>query len=129
MTRHTVLPPPRDFRPMPSGTGGRFARQCSSASLFRKTFTRMRIPEQTGIAMMIARNAWELRGWQWSVLLVLAAAAGCSSRQSPEQRIKIALDTAGMTGTSLYPIAGTVTIDGVPPTFDEQRKHLVLMLY
>jgi hypothetical protein len=89
----------------------------------------MRIPEQTGIAMMIARNAWELRGWQWSVLLVLAAAAGCSSRQSPEQRIKIALDTAGMTGTSLYPIAGTVTIDGVPPTFDEQRKHLVLMLY
>ena len=34
-----------------------------------------------------------------------------------------------MTGTSLYPIAGTVTIDGVPPTFDEQRKHLVLMLY
>ncbi|HEV7998717.1 MAG TPA: hypothetical protein VGP63_02480 [Planctomycetaceae bacterium] len=78
---------------------------------------------------MISRNGWELKGWKWSVLLTLAAAAGCSSRQSPEQRIQIALETAGMTATALYPLAGTVTIDGEPPVFDEARKHLVLMLY
>ena len=60
---------------MPSGTGGRYARQCSSASLFRKNFHSNALSgKQTGIAMMISRNAWELRGWRWSVLLVLAAA-------------------------------------------------------
>jgi hypothetical protein len=78
---------------------------------------------------MISRNSWESRGWRWSLLLVLAAAAGCSGRQSPEQRIKLALEQAGMTATPLYPIAGTVTIDSLPPTFDSPKKHLVITLY
>jgi hypothetical protein len=78
---------------------------------------------------MKSRNVWELRGWRWSVILVLAAAAGCSSHQSPEQRIKIALEQAGMTGTSLYPIAGIVTIDGLTPAFDDPKKRLVITLY
>ena len=78
---------------------------------------------------MISRNGWELRGWRWSVLLVFAAAAGCSSHQSPEQRIKIALEQAGMTGTPLYPIAGNATIDGLPPSFDDPKKRLVITLY
>ena len=34
-----------------------------------------------------------------------------------------------MTATPLYPIAGTVTIDGLPPTFDNRRQHLVITLY
>jgi len=78
---------------------------------------------------MTSRKSWELRGWRWSLLLVLAAASGCSSRQSPEQRIKIALEQAGMTATPLYPIAGTVSIDGQPPTFDSPKKHLIITLY
>jgi hypothetical protein len=79
---------------------------------------------------MTSRNTWEPRRRRWSLLLVLAAAAGCSSQQSPEQRIKIALETAGMTATPLYPIAGTVTIDGLPPAFeDDRKKHLIVTLY
>jgi hypothetical protein len=78
---------------------------------------------------MISRNSWQLRNWRCSLLLMLAAAAGCSSHQSPEQRIKIALEQAGMTATPLYPIAGTVNIDGLPPTFDDRKKHLVITLY
>jgi|HubBroStandDraft_4_1064222.scaffolds.fasta_scaffold69432_2 hypothetical protein len=78
---------------------------------------------------MISRNSWKLGGWRWSLLLVLAAATGCSSHQSPEQRIKLALEQSGMPATSLYPIAGTVNIDGQPPTFDDRRKRLVITLY
>jgi hypothetical protein len=78
---------------------------------------------------MISRNGLELRGRRWLSLLVLAAAAGCSRVQSPEQRIQIALATDGMTKTDLYPFAGTVTIDGQPPDFGDANKHLVVMLY
>lgn len=34
-----------------------------------------------------------------------------------------------MTATPLYPIAGMVTIDGLPPTFDDPKKHLIVTLY
>ena len=78
---------------------------------------------------MFSRNRWELRGWRWSLLLVLAAAAGCSSQQSTEQRIKIALETAGMPATYGYPLAGTVTIDGLPPEVGIPKKSLVITLY
>jgi hypothetical protein len=114
---------------MPSGTGGRSARQCPRLLRFADSYSNLISGRQTGIAM-IARNTWELRGWRWSLLLVLAAAAGCSGNQSPEQRIKLALEQSGMTGTALYPIAGTVTIDGLPPTFeDDRKKRLVITLY
>jgi hypothetical protein len=103
---------------MPSGTGGRLAAGVLGFSV-----------GQIEIAM-ISRNSWQLRGWRWSLLAVLAAAAGCSSHQTPEQRIKIALDASGMTATPLYPIAGTVTIDGLPPSFDDdRRKRLIITLY
>ncbi len=77
---------------------------------------------------MISKSRRENIGWRWSLLLVLAA-AGCSGQQSPEKRIKIALEAAGMSATSQYPIAGTVTIDGLPPNFDSPRKRLVITLY
>jgi hypothetical protein len=62
-------------------------------------------------------------------LLMLAAAAGCSGQQSPEARIKNALDQAGLTASPLFPIAGKVTIDGMAPTFDNPKTHLVVVLY
>ena len=78
---------------------------------------------------MFSRNRWNLRRWRWSLPLMLAA-AGCSSQQSTEQRIKIALEQSGMQATPLYQLGGTVTIDGQPPTFaDNRKKHLVVMLY
>ena len=77
---------------------------------------------------MIAWNVG-LKGWRWSVLLVLAAAAGCSRGQSPELRIQKAYDVSGMKGTPLFPIAGAATIDGAPPEFTEPRKRLIGMLY
>src|SRR5271156_6333059 len=114
---------------MPSGTGGRLARQCPRLLRFANSPSSPLTGRQIGIAM-ISRNCSESRGWRWSLLLVLAAAAGCSSHQSPEQRIKLALEQSGMTATPLYPIAGSVTIDGQPPTFDDDRKkRLVITLY
>jgi hypothetical protein len=77
---------------------------------------------------MISRNSWELREWRWLVLLVLAAAAGCSGRQSTEARIQKALDGAGVKSSRLYPLAGTVTIDGLPPA-SKAWKSLVAVLY
>jgi hypothetical protein len=79
--------------------------------------------------VMLSRHGLKMRSLHWSALTILAAAAGCSSHQSPERRIKIALEQAGMTGTPLYPIAGTVTIDGMPPTFDNPKMRLVITLY
>jgi hypothetical protein len=74
---------------------------------------------------MISRIRLESRGWRWSVLLVLAA-AGCSNR-SAETRLQLALSNAGASKTPVYPLAGTVTIDGEPPNIDA-NKRLILML-
>jgi hypothetical protein len=78
---------------------------------------------------MISRERWERRRWRWSLLFVLTAAAGCSKTQSPEARIQKALDIAGMKGTPLYKIAGTVTIDGMPPERKTPKERLIVVLY
>jgi hypothetical protein len=71
---------------------------------------------------------YEVRKWRWSVLLLLAAAAGCSGAQSPQARIEKALAGTGVKATALCQFAGTVTIDGQPPNAKE-FKSLVAVLY
>ena len=58
---------------------------------------------------------------------MLAAASGCA--KSTEQRLQIALAGAGLHKTTVYPFAGTVTIDGQPPDFGKSNKHLLVILY
>jgi hypothetical protein len=77
---------------------------------------------------MISKNIWELREWRWSVLLLLAAAVGCSRTQSPEARVQMALADAGVKGSALYRLAGTVTVDGMPPE-SKNLKSLVVVLH
>ena len=82
------------------------------------------------IAMSISsRNGRESGYRRWWLLLALAIAAGCSGQQSPQQRIDKALALAGMKGTPLYKIAGTVTVDGLPPERKQPRDRLVAVLY
>jgi hypothetical protein len=78
---------------------------------------------------MVAKNYFRSRRGRWSLLFVLAAAAGCSRMQSPEARIQKALAIAGMKGTPLYRIAGIVKIDGTPPQLKERKQRLVAVLY
>jgi hypothetical protein len=78
---------------------------------------------------MISGNVWKLIGRRWSLLvLVLVAAAGCSGRQSSESRVKKALADAGAKASALYQLAGTVTVDGMPPE-SKELKSLVAVLY
>jgi hypothetical protein len=58
-----------------------------------------------------------------TVLLV----AGCSSGQTTDQAIDKALENAGKTRSALYPLAGKVTVDGMPPDLAE-AEWIVMML-
>jgi hypothetical protein len=53
-----------------------------------------------------------------SVLAVLLV-AGCSSGQSANQAIDKALENAGQKRSALYPLAGKITVDGIPPDLAE----------
>lgn len=77
---------------------------------------------------MRSRNVLGAKVWRWGALFILTAAAGCSRTQSPQARIQKALVGAGMKGSSLYQLGGTVTIDGMPPDHKEW-KTLVAVLY
>jgi hypothetical protein len=58
-----------------------------------------------------------------TVLLV----AGCSSGQTTDQAIDTALANAGKTRSAVYPLAGKVTVDGMPPDLAE-AEWIVMML-
>ena len=58
-----------------------------------------------------------------AVLLV----AGCSSGQTANQAIDKALENAGQKREAVYPLAGKVTVDGMPPDLAE-REWIVMML-
>jgi hypothetical protein len=85
--------------------------------------------QATSGAVMFSKHALATRGFRLLVISAVAAAAGCSGGQSTQQRIQLALEQSGAAPTPLHPLAGTVTIDAQPPTFDDPRKHLVLVLY
>jgi hypothetical protein len=58
-----------------------------------------------------------------TVLLV----AGCSSGQATNQAIDKAFETAGQKREPVYPLAGKITVDGLPPDVAE-REWIVMML-
>jgi hypothetical protein len=58
-----------------------------------------------------------------AVLLV----AGCSSGQTTDQAIDMALANAGKTRSAVCPLAGKITVDGMPPDLAE-AEWIVMML-
>jgi hypothetical protein len=53
--------------------------------------------------------------------------AGCSSGPTTDQAIDKALTDAGQTRSAVYPLAGKVTVDGLPPDLAE-GEWIVMML-
>ena len=60
---------------------------------------------------MLLRTCRAIRG---SSVLAVLLVAGCSSGQTTDQAIDKALANAGKTRSAVYPLAGKVTVDGIP---------------
>jgi hypothetical protein len=49
-------------------------------------------------------------------LLILALLYGCGRRPSAEERLELAFKNAGIERVTVFPLAGTVMVDGQPPS-------------
>lgn len=61
------------------------------------------------------------------LLVTVLFVAGCSSGQSTNQAIDKALENAGQKREAVYPLAGKITVDGLPPDL-AQGEWIVMML-
>jgi hypothetical protein len=61
------------------------------------------------------------------LLVTVLPVAGCSSGQTYDQAVDKALANAGQTRSAVYPLAGKVTVDGLPPDLAE-GEWIVMML-
>jgi hypothetical protein len=61
-----------------------------------------------------------------SVCLVVV---GCDGRQSTEERVKQEYERTGKSPVTVYPFAGTITVDGQPPVASSQTAVLVVVAY
>jgi hypothetical protein len=68
---------------------------------------------------MLPRPCRAIRG---SSVLAVLLVAGCSAGQTYNQAIDKALANAGQTRSAVYPLAGRVTVDGMPPDLAEGRN-------
>jgi hypothetical protein len=64
-----------------------------------------------------------------SAACAFAAAAGCHGQQSTAERIKQAREEANLTSVTLYPFAGSVTVDNQQPSLKSKKGALVVMAY
>jgi hypothetical protein len=56
-------------------------------------------------------------------------AAGCTKQQSTANRIKQAAESSGIKPLTVFPLAGTVTVDNQPPALKSKKWVLVVMAY
>src|SRR5579863_3317757 len=69
-------------------------------------------------------------GWQIAGILMAAAslaASGCGKHSSAEEALGVALKDAGQTKVAVYPLSGTVRIDGKVPEYDHRRPIFVVI--
>jgi hypothetical protein len=59
----------------------------------------------------------------WTLLLV----AGCMRRQSADEALTKALAAAGRKQAVVYPLTGTITIDGAPPKVGPGERIIVML--
>jgi hypothetical protein len=56
-------------------------------------------------------------------------AAGCAKQQATSERIKQAAESSGIKLATVYPLAGTVTVDNQPAVLKSQKWVLVVMAH
>ena len=64
-----------------------------------------------------------------AAIVASLALAGCGGGQSSHQALDSALKTAGMERGQVYPLEGTVTVDGQPPELAKASDQLVVVLH
>jgi hypothetical protein len=67
------------------------------------------------------------RGCRLLAAFALLLVAGCSGTQSADQALDKSLAGAGQHRTTVFPLAGKLTVDGLPPEL-ESRKTIIVML-
>ncbi|HXY35338.1 MAG TPA: hypothetical protein VEI07_13995 [Planctomycetaceae bacterium] len=76
---------------------------------------------------MWSESRWIVgKAWYLGPLAVLLI-AGCGPRQSADEAMSIALSNAGASKETVYPLGGTVTIDGQPPNLNKNDKIVVML--
>lgn len=76
---------------------------------------------------MFFRPRLESRGCSLLAAFALFLVAGCSG-QSADQALDKSLAAAGQQRTMVYPLAGKVVVDGLPPELGEEGETIILML-
>jgi hypothetical protein len=56
------------------------------------------------------------------------AGVGCDKQQSNAERIKGAYESAGMKVMTVYPLAGTVTLDDQPPAAEKSKRWAIVVM-
>lgn len=62
------------------------------------------------------------------LLTALLFVAGCSEGQSANQALDKSLEANKLTRTKVYPLAGKITVDGVPPELAEDDRVVVMLI-
>ncbi len=55
--------------------------------------------------------------------------AGCTKQQSTADRVKLAAESSGIKPVTVFPLAGTVTVDNQPAVLKSRKWVLVVMAY
>ncbi len=67
--------------------------------------------------------------WIAAAMLIFLLASGCDGRQSTAQRLEEAYKSAGMNPVTVYPLSGTITVDGDRPISKSETTRLVVIAY
>src|SRR5579862_8320729 len=78
---------------------------------------------------MYAPQYLDLRAFWPLALLAAFAGGGCGGTQSADQALEINLKNAGQTKQAVYPLGGSVTIDGQTPELSDRKDKIVVTLY
>jgi hypothetical protein len=54
---------------------------------------------------------------------------GCTRTPSSAERLKAAYESSGLKPITVYPFAGTVTVDNSPPNFKKRKTSIIVMAY
>jgi len=59
--------------------------------------------------------------------LLIGSIVGCSTNQTADQALKKALESSGQQREVVYPLAGKVTVDGLPPKVEPGEKIVIML--
>jgi hypothetical protein len=68
------------------------------------------------------------RGSLLATAALACLACGCGGHTSAEEALNKALKREGLERQRVFPLAGVVTVDGLPPQFDPQQSVVVMLI-